>query len=208
MDVVQLLQLILIFLVIIIFCLIGVYVLVIYMNKKKVEEKEAEALGIKEEKLDSFNGLIPRESIYKFMEFDEIKDNMIIRKNRTQYIMILQCQGINYDLMSEEEKMAVEEGFVQFLNTLSFPIQLYVQTRSLNLRDIIDEYKERVSEVAKDIEKLNTKINSAKTKGKRNNRVKIWIKWKKRNDSKGSCHSLRHFSVIYIKNREKSNKKT
>ena len=164
MNVVQLLQMILIFLVIIIFCLIAVYVLVIVSNKKKEQEQEEESMGIKDEKLDSFNG-IPRESIYKFMEFDEIKDNMIIRKNRTQYIMILQCQGINYDLMSEEEKMAVEEGFVQFLNTLSFPIQLYVQTRSLNLRDIIDEYKQKVSEIASDIEKLDTKINAAKTKG-------------------------------------------
>ena len=164
MSVVQLLQMILIFLVIIIFGLIAVYVLVILSNKKKEQEKEEESMGIKDEKLSSFNGL-PRESIYKFMEFDEIKDNMIIRKNRSQYIMILQCQGINYDLMSEEEKMAVEEGFVQFLNTLSFPIQLYVQTRSLNLRDIIEEYKQKVAEIAKDIEKLNTRISAARTKG-------------------------------------------
>ena len=165
MEVVQLLQLILIFLVMIIFGLIGAYVLVIFLNKKRKEEKEEEAMGLKDEKLDSFNGMMPRESIFKFMEFDEIKDNMIIRKNKTQYIMILQCQGINYDLMSEEEKMAVEQGFVQFLNTLTFPIQLYVQTRSLNLRDIIDDYKTRVSDIANDIEKLDTRISAAKTKG-------------------------------------------
>ncbi|MBR3132984.1 MAG: hypothetical protein IKG42_02755 [Clostridia bacterium] len=165
MEVVQLLQLILIFLVMIIFGLIGAYVLVIFLNKKRKEEKEEEAMGLKDEKLDSFNGMMPRESIFKFMEFDEIKDNMIIRKNKTQYIMILQCQGINYDLMSEEEKMAVEQGFVQFLNTLTFPIQLYVQTRSLNLRDIIDDYKLRVSDIANDIEKLETRISAAKTKG-------------------------------------------
>lgn len=165
MEVIRLLQIILIFLVFIIFCLIGAYVLIIYLNKKKEEEKEEEALGIKSEELDRFNGSIPRESIYKFMEFDEIKDNMIIRKNRNQYIMILQCQGINYDLMSEEEKMAVEQGFVQFLNTLTFPIQLYVQTRSLNLKDIIDEYKAKVSDIASEIEKLDAKISSARTKG-------------------------------------------
>jgi len=73
------------------------------------------------------------ENMNRFLDFDEVKDNMIIRKNRTQYVMVLQCQGVNYDLLSEAEKMAVEEGFVQFLNTLRFPIQLYVQTRSLNL---------------------------------------------------------------------------
>ena len=30
---------------------------------------------------------------------------MIIRKNNEQFVMIIQCKGINYDLLSEEEKM-------------------------------------------------------------------------------------------------------
>ena len=72
-----------------------------------------------------------------FMEFDEIVDNMIVRKNRNQFVMVIQCNGVNYDLMSADEKMGVEEGFVQFLNTLRFPIQLYVQSRTLNLKAII-----------------------------------------------------------------------
>jgi len=133
-----------------------------YVNKKKEEEPDEEE--IEDESLGTFRGL-SKESIYKFMEFDEVKDNMIIRKNRSQYVMVIQCQGVNYDLMSEEEKMAVEEGFVQFLNTLRFPIQLYVQTRSLNLKDIIDEYKEKVSTLGVDIEKLNSRIANAKSKG-------------------------------------------
>ena len=43
--------------------------------------------------------------------------------------MVVECQGINYDLMSQEEKVSVEEGFSQFLNTLKEPVQLYIQTR-------------------------------------------------------------------------------
>ena len=167
MNIVTVLQIILAVLVFIIFGLIAAYFLVIYMNNKKQEEAENQMAGVPEETLKDFNGM-PRESIYKFMEFDEVKDNMIIRKNRTQYIMILQCSGVNYDLMSEEEKVAVEEGFVQFLNTLRFPIQLYIQTRSLNLRDIVDEYKAKVSEMAQDIEKINLRIQAAKdTKNER-----------------------------------------
>lgn len=167
MNIISILQIILAILVFIILGLIAAYFLVIYMNNKKQEEQEEEALGIENENLKDFNGMT-RESIYKFMEFDEVKDNMIIRKNRTQYIMVIQCSGVNYDLMSEEEKIAVEEGFVQFLNTLRFPIQLYIQTRSLNLRDIVEEYKEKVSIMAQDIEKVNAKIQTAKdTKNER-----------------------------------------
>lgn len=167
MEIITVLQIVLAILVFIILGLIAAYFLMIYMNNRKEEEKEEEVLGIKDEELKDFNGM-PRESIFKFMEFDEVKDNMIIRKNRTQYVMILQCSGVNYDLMSEEEKIAVEEGFVQFLNTLRFPIQLYIQTRSLNLREIVEEYKSRVSEIAQDIEKINGRIQTAKdTKNER-----------------------------------------
>ena len=161
MEIITVLQIVLAILVFIILGLIAAYFLVVYMNNRKEEEKEEEVLGIKDEELKDFNGM-PRESIFKFMEFDEVKDNMIIRKNRTQYIMILQCSGVNYDLMSEEEKIAVEEGFVQFLNTLRFPIQLYIQTISLNLREIVEDYKTRVSDIAQDIEKLNSRIQAAK----------------------------------------------
>ena len=167
MEIITILQIVLAILVFIILGLIAAYFLMIYMNNRKEEEIEEEALGIKDEELKDFNGM-PRESIFKFMEFDEVKDNMIIRKNRSQYVMILQCSGVNYDLMSEEEKIAVEEGFVQFLNTLRFPIQLYIQTRSLNLREIVEEYKARVSEIAQDIEKINGRIQAAKdTKNER-----------------------------------------
>jgi len=105
-----------------------------------------------------FTTNLSRESIFEFMEFDEIVDNMIVRKNGTQFIMILQCNGVNYDLMSEDEKIGVEEGFVQFLNTLRFPIQLYVQSRTLNLRDIIEEYKSRIDNLTSEIEKIDAKL--------------------------------------------------
>ena len=167
MNLITILQIVLAILVFIIIALIAAYGLIVYMNNRKQEEDQEEALGIENEELKDFNGM-PRESIFKFMEFDEVKDNMIIRKNRSQYVMIIQCSGVNYDLMSEDEKIAVEEGFVQFLNTLRFPIQLYIQTRSLNLRDIVDEYKNKVSEIAQDIEKVKTRIQAAKdTKNER-----------------------------------------
>ena len=167
MSLITILQIVLAILVFIIIALIAAYGLIVYMNNRKEEEEQEEALGIENEELKDFNGM-PRESIFKFMEFDEVKDNMIIRKNRSQYVMIIQCSGVNYDLMSEDEKIAVEEGFVQFLNTLRFPIQLYIQTRSLNLRDIVDEYKNKVSEIAQDIENVKARIQAAKdTKNER-----------------------------------------
>ena len=119
--------------------LIGAYFVILLKNKKK-SNTEIKHSSHKEE-IEKNNNKRTTENVLDFMEFDEIKDNMIIRKDRKQYVMIVKCKGVNYDLMSEEEKVSVEAGFVQFLNTLRFPIQLYVQTTSLNLRDIILEIK-------------------------------------------------------------------
>ena len=141
MDTIQILNILLIVIVILIFVL-GIVAIVIILNmRRKQIEQEQQLIKDKNQTVLNNPNLITRtgkemNSIYKFIEFDEIKDNMIIRRNRSQFAMVLQCQGINYDLLSEEEKYAVENGFIEFLNTLRFPIQLYIQTRSLNLREI------------------------------------------------------------------------
>lgn len=162
-----------------IYLIIGIMILLVLLYiylmrpKKGKQEKEPSLIETGEETSNEkkkiepygrFQGELSRQSIFEFMEFDEIVDDMIVRKNGTQYIMVLQCNGVNYDLMSEQEKIAVEEGFVQFLNTLRFPIQLYIQSRTLNLREIIDDYKERVDNLAIEIEKVDSKIAQANAK--------------------------------------------
>lgn len=101
-----------------------------------------------------------KNSIFSFMEFDKIEDNMIIRKNGRQYIMIIECQGVNYDLMSGLEKNSVEEGFLQFLNTLRYPIQLYIQTRTVNLGSSINRYKTRVNNIRNEYTRKQLEYNS------------------------------------------------
>jgi len=88
--------------------------------------------------------VVEQKDMSGFIKFDKIANDMIYQNNGERYTMVIQCKGINYNLMSEIEQMAVEEGFIMFLNTLKFPIQLYVQTRSVDLSDNVKAYKERV----------------------------------------------------------------
>lgn len=99
------------------------------------------------------------ESIMDFMEFDTVVDNMISQKDGMRYIMVVECQGINYDLMSEVEKNSVEEGFIQFLNTLRHPIQIYTQTRTINLDSSIQAYREKIKEVQNTVERQEMQYN-------------------------------------------------
>lgn len=160
MDLINLLTIVLLILIFVTLILAGVYFIMVYRGKRKKESEQEKP----QDESSTYNGL-PKESIYSFMEFDEIKDGMIVRKNGQQYVMVIQCQGVNYDLLSEQEKVAVEEGFVQLLNTLRFPIQLYIQTRSLNLRDIVEEYKKKVEGIKRQIELIDLKIKEANDKG-------------------------------------------
>ena len=129
-------------------------------NKRPQDGQTTKSREISQTRLEGI------ESMSKFLAFDEIVDSMIVRKNRTQYVMVIQCKGINFDLLGEEEKLAVENGFTQFLNTLRFPVQLYIQTRSLNLKDSIEQYNEKVNEVKDDIVKLDAQIRREKANGR------------------------------------------
>ena len=177
-DVIPLLEGMMILIIIIMVVLIGFYFWFSRPKKVKKEEEEVvveteEEKAKREQKYGKFTTNLNRESIMEFMEFDEIVDNMIVRKGGTQFVMILQCNGVNYDLMSEQEKISVEEGFVQFLNTLRFPIQIYVQSRTLNLKEIIEGYKSRVDNLSIDITRLDSKIAQARASGNRALREKF-----------------------------------
>lgn len=119
-------------------------------NSKEINDNSAYAKSdVKNVKVDYVDN---------FLEFDDIEDSMIIQKKGDKYLMVIKCQGINYDLMSEEEMLAVEEGFIQFLNTLRFPIQLYVQTNSLDLTESLREYNERVDNNEIELTKLRNEL--------------------------------------------------
>ena len=143
-QLIEMLIYILIPIVIVIFGLIGFLIYLHFKDNKKLEEKETKGQTVKSEGNTTNSS---KQSIFNFMEFDNVEDNMIIQKNGNRYLMVVGCQGVNYDLMSGVEKNSVEEGFVQFLNSLRNPIQIYIQTRAVNLENSLQGYKEKVKEI-------------------------------------------------------------
>lgn len=141
--------------------------------KPKTSGKSSTGVGGK------FHGVLNTDSIYRFMEFEEIIDGMIIRKNRTQFVMILACNGINFDLRSDEEKFAIEEGFQQFLNVIKYPVQLYVQTRGMNYDNLIQGYENRLNIIEADIKESDS-IIAKETKAQNEKNVQKETKNKRR----------------------------
>lgn len=165
MNTIQILNIALIVVLVLILLLGLVSVLIVIKIRQGKKQESDEQIKVKQPAKEK-NNLITRtgeniNSIYKFMEFDEIVDSMISRKNNKQYVMVIECKGINYDLLSDEEKQAVEVGFIGMLNTLRFPIQLYVQTRTLNLTDMIKKYLNKTDEIKEQINRLKVQKQSA-----------------------------------------------
>ncbi len=161
---------ILMIIIIIIVILLAVLALIYFRSKNAKPKKEknisvddgTEVGAAKEKKAKTF----AVESVMDFMEFDKVEDNMIVAKNGAKYIMVVECQGINYDLMSEIEKNAVEEGFVQFLNTIRYPIQIYVQTRTINLENSIQTYKDRVKQIEDNFQRQEQRYREMRSSGR------------------------------------------
>lgn len=128
--------------------------------KKKKEEESAKQENNNAPIAKTKSKTFTINSVFDFMEFDKVEDNMIIQKNGTRYVMVVECQGINYDLMSHAEKVGVEEGFVQFLNTLTYPIQLYIQTRKINLENSLNTYKNEIAKVEQEYSRQKTRYQA------------------------------------------------
>lgn len=147
------------------------FVFILLSIKKKKQEKEVsrDKINTSEPSKNSTNAnsnivqtkAYTTQNIKSFLDFDEIKDNMIVQDKGKRLVMVIQCQGVNYDLMSSMEKVSVEQGFVQFLNTLTRPIQLYIQSRKVNLEESLQNYKKRLKEIENKYNKVRLQYEQA-----------------------------------------------
>ena len=73
----------------------------------------------------------------QFVPIRDIKDNVVIKKNG-EMVMILLASSVNFALKSYDEQRAILLQFQNFLNTLDFSLQIYVQSRKLNIEPYLE----------------------------------------------------------------------
>lgn len=158
MDLMQILTIAVVILFFAILVLAFVYWQMSVKSKKETKENNNEGKSSQGSSASTQGGYT-KLSVFDFMEFDKIEDNMIVQNNGTRYLMGIECEGINYDLMSEMEKVSVEQGFIQFLNTLRHPIQIYTQTRTINIGSSIENYNKKINEIKDQLERRKNQYN-------------------------------------------------
>ncbi len=72
------------------------------------------------------------------LEIAEIRDGIVIM-NDGSYRSVVMVKSINFDLMSQEEQEAVEYSYQGFLNSLYFPVQIFLRSQKVDLQPYIDK---------------------------------------------------------------------
>lgn len=73
----------------------------------------------------------------EFIPLREIRDGVGILKNG-QMCSLLLASSINFALKSRDEQEAILSQFQSFLNTIDFSLQIYVQSRRLDIRPYLN----------------------------------------------------------------------
>jgi hypothetical protein len=72
------------------------------------------------------------------LEIAEIRDGIVIM-NDGSFRSVVMVKSINFDLMSPAEQEAVELSYQGFLNSLYFPIQIFIRTQRIDLQPYIEK---------------------------------------------------------------------
>jgi len=85
-----------------------------------------------------FRNIKEKSKLIKFSGIKEIKDDLIIT-NDNRKLAVLKIEPINFSIKPQGAQEAIIGSFQKFLNSLDFPIQIIMNTESLNLKDYLRE---------------------------------------------------------------------
>ncbi len=83
----------------------------------------------------------PQSSTQLYMRIGEIHDDTVVLKNGGMRA-VLEVDSVNVNLKSEDEQNALTAGYQNFLNSLSFPIQIVVRSKKLDISGYLGNLKE------------------------------------------------------------------
>lgn len=72
------------------------------------------------------------------LQVAEIRDGIVIM-NDGSFRSVVMVKSINFDLMSPQEQESVEYAYQSFLNSLYFPVQIFIRSQKVDLRPYIEK---------------------------------------------------------------------
>lgn len=92
-------------------------------------------------------------STQEFVPIKEVRDGIVALKDGSLRAVVL-ASSLNFSLKSEDERNAIILQFQEFLNSLDFSIQIFIQSRKLDIRPYIALMEQRYKEQTLDLMKI------------------------------------------------------
>jgi type IV secretory pathway VirB4 component len=80
------------------------------------------------------------------LDIFDIKDNLTVLKNGS-VCAVIQTTAVNFDLLSEIEQDAIIAAFSMLLNSITFPIQIVVRSRKLDISKYVEKVRKIESKI-------------------------------------------------------------
>jgi hypothetical protein len=96
---------------------------------------------------------VKAEATQAFVPIKEVRDGIIILKDGSLRAMVM-ASSINLALKSQDEQVAIIGQFQNFLNSLEFTVQFFVESRDLDIRPYIALLEERYAATLDELMKI------------------------------------------------------
>src|SRR3989344_2087412 len=94
-----------------------------------------------------------RATTQEFLEIEDIVDDIVIMTNGSA-ALVIETTAVNFGLLSEEEQDALIYAYASFLNSLSFPLQVVILSKRMDISSYIEflvrEEEKAFEAIAKD----------------------------------------------------------
>src|SRR3989344_3632360 len=94
-------------------------------------------------------------STQDFVQIENIRSDVVVIKGGHMRA-ILQVSSLNFALKSQEEQEAIIYEYQNFLNSLDFPIQIFVNSRLTNIDGYIESLQQRLTQETSELLQMQT----------------------------------------------------
>lgn len=91
----------------------------------------------------------------KLIEIKEIRDGVLVLKDGSLRVVMI-ASSLNFALKSQEEQDAIILQYQNYLNSIDFSVESFVQSRVLNIEPYLDTLRERLGRIYNELMKIQT----------------------------------------------------
>jgi len=95
----------------------------------------------------------------EFLPFEDVRDGMVCLGGH-RYRIYIECSSTNYNLKTDKEKEIIEISFQRFLNSLTFPVTIFIQTRKMDHSKMLSLLEEEIKESVSQYPQLTEYANA------------------------------------------------